>query len=88
MVSNSARNLDVRFSNDDVMLSGTLVLPQSNGPHPGVVFIHGSGPQTREGVKVFADRFVSYGIAGLVYDKRGVGYSTGEFPDDLISTTT
>lgn len=86
MVSKSARNLDVRFSNDDVTLSGTLVLPQSNGPHPAVVFIHGSGPQTREGVKVFAERFVSHGIAGLVYDKRGEGYSTGEFPDDLISS--
>ena len=86
MVSNSARNLDVRFSNDDVTLSGTLVLPQSNGPHPAVVFIHGSGPNTREGLKVFAERFVSHGIAGLVYDKRGVGYSTGEFPDDLISS--
>ena len=86
MVSNSARNLDVRFSNNDVTLSGTLVLPKASGPHPAVVFIHGSGPQTREGVKFFADRFASHGIAGLVYDKRGVGDSTGEFPDDRISS--
>ena len=86
MIGNSARNLDVHFSNNDVTLSGTLVLPNSDGPHPAAVFIHGSGPKTREGVKFFADRFVSHGIAGLVYDKRGVGDSTGEFPFDLVSS--
>ena len=86
MIGNNARNLDVHFSNNDVTLSGTLVLPNSDGPHPAAVFIHGSGPKTREGVKFFADRFVSHGIAGLVYDKRGVGDSTGEFPSDLVSS--
>ena len=86
MISNGARDLDVRFSNDDVTLSGTLVLPQTVGPHPAVVFIHGSGKNTREHLRFFADRLASHGIAGLVYDKRGVGESTGEFPDDLISS--
>lgn len=86
MIAGNARNLDVRFSNNDVTLSGTLVLPRSDGPHPAVVFIHGSGPQTREGVRFFADRFAAHGIAGLVYDKRGVGDSSGRFPDDRISS--
>ena len=86
MISNGARDLDAQFSNDDVTLSGTLVLPQTAGPHPAVVFIHGSGKNTREHLRFFADRFASRGIAGLVYDKRGVGDSTGEFPDDLISS--
>ena len=83
-----ARDLDVRFSNGDVSLAGSLVLPRTNGPHPAVVFIHGSGRNTREHARYFADTFASHGIAGLVYDKRGVGGSTGVFPDDLISSFT
>lgn len=86
MVCHGTRDLDVQFSNDEVTLSGTLVLPKTDGPHPAVVFIHGSGKNTREHLRFFADRFAPYGIAGLVYDKRGVGDSTGVFPDDLISS--
>ena len=86
MICNSTRDIDVQFSNDDVTLSGTLVLPKTDGPHPAVVFIHGSGKNTRDHLRFFADRFASHGIAGLVYDKRGVGDSTGVFPNDLISS--
>ena len=86
MNCNGIRDVDVRFSNGDVTLSGTLVLPKTDGPHPAVVFIHGSGRNTREHLRSFADKFASHGIAGLVYDKRGVGASTGVFPDDLISS--
>lgn len=45
--------------------------------HAAVVFIHGSGPQTRD--LHWAKRFASEGIAALVYDKRGVGNSGGEY---------
>ena len=86
MKCEDTRDLDLRFSNGDVTLSGTLVLPGTSGPHPAVVFIHGSGRNTRDHAKFFADTFASHGIAGLVYDKRGVGESTGEFPNDLISS--
>lgn len=86
MTSNCLRKCEARFSNGDVTLSGTLILPKTDGPHPAVVFIHGSGKNTREHLRFFADRFASRGIAGLVYDKRGVGDSTGEFPNDLISS--
>ena len=86
MALEDTRDIDVQFSNADVTLSGTLVLPKTDGPHPAVVFIHGSGRNTREHLRFFADRFASDGIAGLVYDKRGVGDSTGEFPNDLISS--
>lgn len=86
MTLEDTRDLDVHFSNGNVTLSGTLVLPKTDGPHPAVVFIHGSGKNTRDHLRFFADRFASHGIAGLVYDKRGVGDSTGEFPNDLISS--
>ena len=74
----------VHFKNDDVTLDGTLVKPDTTGPHPAVVFIHGSGRQTRDYYRTFADHFAKHGIAGLVYDKRGVGESIGKFPNDMV----
>ena len=42
-----------------------------------VVFIHGSGKQTRN--LGWAERFAKEGIVALVYDKRGAGNSGGEY---------
>ncbi len=61
------------------MLSGTLYLPTSPGPHPALVFVHGSGPQTRLDNWSMADRFARAGIACLSFDKRGTGKSTGDW---------
>jgi pimeloyl-ACP methyl ester carboxylesterase len=69
----------VHFANGDVTLAGTLLLPLSAGPHPAVVLIHGSGPQTRHMVRLLGDTFARHGIAALTYDKRGVGESTGDW---------
>jgi dienelactone hydrolase len=38
---------DVTFVSDTLTLKGTLTLPAGDGPHPGVVLIHGSGPNDR-----------------------------------------
>ena len=70
---------EVTFQNGDVTLAGTLTLPSGNGPHPAVVFIHGSGPDSRENYRFYADLFALEGIATLIYDKRGVGASTGDW---------
>ena len=85
-MANSSSEEQVQFQNGDVTLAGTLVTPGSRGPHPAVVFVHGSGRQTRDYYRTFADHFAKHGIAGLVYDKRGVGESTGEFPNDTVSS--
>ncbi len=74
----------VQFRNGDVTLAGTLVTPPSGGPHPAVVFIHGSGRHALDYYRTLAAHFARHGIAGLVYDKRGVGESTGEFPNDRV----
>jgi len=70
----------VRFTNGDVTLAGTLVLPEgadASRKMPAVVLFHGSGPQERD---LFTARwFAGEGIAALAYDKRGVGESTGNF---------
>jgi dienelactone hydrolase len=64
---------EVSFSNDNVKLNGTLFIPTPSGKHPAVVFIHGSGPHTRDDYRFYADLFASRGIAALIYDKRAVG---------------
>lgn len=67
----------VVFYNDTVKLSGTLLTPAGKGPFAAVVITHGSGPDTREPYYGIAMSFVKKGVAALIYDKRGVGQSTG-----------
>ena len=76
---NIERREDVRFSNGDVQLAGTLISPTTPGPHPALILVHASGPENREHLLPFA-RFLSRrGMAVLGYDKRGVGGSTGDW---------
>lgn len=71
---------EVTFRVGSAVLSGTLLRPRSAGVHPGIVFLHGSGPETRWGTSFFfADRFARSGVAALVFDKRGSGESTGDW---------
>lgn len=69
-----------------ITLAATLSLPSGKGPFPAVVFVSGTGPNTRdEDVSghqcflVLADTLTRHGIAVLRYDKRGVGGSTGNY---------
>jgi len=74
------RREDVTFRSGEVVLAGTLLRPRGAGPHPGIVFLHGSGPESRWGTSLFlADQFARHGIAALVFDKRGAGQSTGDW---------
>ncbi len=79
---------DVGFDHpeDGIRLAGTLTLPRSEGPHPAVVLISGSGPQDRNETVfnhrpflVLADYLTRRGLAVLRFDDRGVGASTGDF---------
>jgi len=69
----------VRFRNGDISLEGTLILPLPPGPHPAIVFTHGSGQMNRDALRFMADFFARHEIAGLIYDKRGAGASTGDW---------
>lgn len=73
----SYRSEEVRFRNEDVDLAGTLYTPPSRTPHPAVVFIHGSGPETRKEYAFFARLFARDNFIALAYDKRGTGESSG-----------
>jgi pimeloyl-ACP methyl ester carboxylesterase len=75
-VADNLRTEEVKFVSHGTTLSGSLVLP-SGDIHAAVVFIHGSGKQTRN--LVWAERFARDGIAALVYDKRGAGKSGGDY---------
>ena len=78
---------EVTFTNGDVTLKGTLVLPEGcTRETPVLLFVSGSGAQNRDEelfehkpFAVIADAFARAGIATLRYDDRGVGESTGNF---------
>lgn len=73
------RTEEVSFRNGDVTLSGTLVLPEGKGPFPAVVLTQMSSPAPRGAYALQAYYFAAHGMAALMYDKRGVGKSTGEY---------
>ena len=74
---------DMVFHSEDTALAGTLILPNTPGPHPAVVFVHGSGQVVRDDDRSLAAHFVSQGFASLIYDKRGCGASGGNWLDLL-----
>jgi uncharacterized protein len=78
---------EVTFANGDTTLSGSVVLPAGDGPHPGVVIVHGAEAARRSSYELLASHLARRGVAVLIYDKRGVGESEGSFAsatfDDL-----
>lgn len=69
------------FQNGDLRFGGTVYLPRSDGPHPGAVFIHGSGASDRDNLwyQSIVHHLVNNGFAVLLPDKRGVGKSEGDW---------
>ena len=57
-----------------------MVLPKQRPIVAAVVFVHGSGKQTRP--LQWAKRFAAEGIAAFVYDKRGAGESGGTYEEN------
>ncbi len=74
------RQEEVTFTNGNVTLSGTLIFPATPPPHPVIVYAAGGSIYgTREMFRVFAEFLALHGVAGLIYDKRGLGSSTGDW---------
>ena len=82
---------NVTFQSGDITLSGVLVRPATQGPHPGIVLLHGSGQQTHDKwyYRIHTNEFVRKGFAVLSFDKRGSGSSGGNLQaasfQDLVS---
>ncbi len=70
----------------NIRISGTLTLPEGNGPFPAALLIAGSGRSDRDETillhkpfHVLADYLTRHGIMVLRVDKRGVGKTTGSY---------
>lgn len=68
---------EVTFGSETYPLSGSLTLPEGEGPFPAVILVHGSGPNDRNEqvgpnmpFKDLAEQLSANGIAVLRYDKR------------------
>lgn len=74
---------EVAIDTGAVTLTGTLLLPLDKTPAPVVIIIPGSGAATRNGswhmYRSIGEYLVQRGVAVLLYDKRGVGGSTGSW---------
>lgn len=68
----------IEWTNGAAQLSGTLVMPLGPGPFPAVVLTQMSSPAPRDAYRTWAYFFASRGIAALIYDRRGLGRSTGD----------
>ena len=75
------RSIEISVGTAPYVLGATLTVPVGLGPFPGVVLVHGSGPQDRDesvgANKVFkdlAEGLASRGIEVLRYDKRTFVY--------------
>ncbi|HEY5257952.1 MAG TPA: alpha/beta fold hydrolase [Candidatus Baltobacteraceae bacterium] len=86
------RSTNVSFaSSGGAVLAGTLTVPNGNAGKrlPAFVFIHGSGPGTRDGALSVNPTFLDLsnalsnnGVVVLRYDKRGIAKSTGTPTED------
>lgn len=66
----------VHYPNSEITLTGTLLLPEGDGPFPAIVLMHSTGPNNRDYFRQWAHYFAEAGIAALVYDKPGAFDST------------
>jgi uncharacterized protein len=80
----NSRVEDLTFVSRGTTLSGSIAWPVGKPAIAAVVFIHGSGKQSRN--LDLSRRFADRGIAALVYDKRGVGKSGGIYEGDQSVT--
>ncbi len=87
---------EIEFYNENIKLSATIFIPNKKGKHPAIAVTHGSSKDSKlhTGFISLATLLVNEGFVVLIFDKRGVGSSTGEYvetPDmavpagDLIS---
>lgn len=71
---------DIRYRSGMLTLAGVVMLPDG-GPHPGVVFVHGSGNSDRRNkwYQEISRYLASHGVAVLLPDKRGCHESEGDW---------
>jgi uncharacterized protein len=90
----SFEDLEVTLGSVPLKLPGTLSIPHGSGPFPGVILVHGSGPQDRDETigpnKIFRDLawgLASQDIAVLRYEKRTLKYASQFTPEQIAKIT-
>ena len=76
------RSSDTSFQSHGTKLGATLLEPSGPGPHPLVVFVHGS-ERTSPMAGSYPLLLVAQGISVFAYDKRGTGKSEGEYTQNF-----
>jgi pimeloyl-ACP methyl ester carboxylesterase len=79
---------EISFDSGRYTLVGDLVRPSGAGPHPVVIAVAGSGPNTRTQMPGYWDvreRFGDAGYAVFSWDKPGSGASSGELVADVLA---
>ncbi len=67
----------VSWRNGDITLGGTLITPNTAGPHPVIIIVPGDFGSSRDFLRLYAYNFLRRGVAALIFDSRGAGGSTG-----------
>src|SRR5205807_478364 len=52
---------DITFTDKNVTLAGTLLVPPGAGRHPAILFLQGSGPEGRWANRYLAEKFAESG---------------------------
>ncbi len=72
---------EIVFHSGPFKVVGDLKLPEGNGPHPVILFVHGDGPNSRTSGVTYPpimNRMLRAGYATFAWDKPGTGESTGQ----------
>ncbi|WP_170336165.1 alpha/beta hydrolase family protein [Ruegeria arenilitoris] len=80
--SDAAGTERLNFRHSDDTLAGRLLLPETPGPHPAVILVHGDGALRWDAYgyyKPFIQALNDAGFAVYSWDKPGVGDSTGNW---------
>lgn len=72
---------EIRFTNQNIQLVGTLYRPESKPPHPVIIVVHpaSGGERTDPFYDHLRAELPKHGIAVLIFDRRGAGASEGDF---------
>ena len=79
--NNQYKKEELVFRSGDFKIVGDLKLPEGEGPHPVILFVHGDGPNNRTSGVTYPPimkRMLGVGYATFAWDKPGTGASTGE----------
>lgn len=76
------RSTKTSFQSHGAKLAATLIEPAGAGPHPLVVFVHGS-ERTSPMSSSYPLILAAHGLSVFAYDKRGTGGSEGEYTQNF-----